>query len=334
MGVNHPVLSHQVDIVEKLAPNFRKVVVLTANPGDYKSHSNIFIRSTFWINGRPLRNLFNLYREFFRVLNSESVDVVFSHMTDVQSALLSPLTKLFRIKHYLWYAHKHKSRYLTFANLFVDGIITSTSGSCPIEGPKTYPVGQGVDSNIFKFAVHELPKKINFLHVGRFDSSKKIEKIIEFGIELRGLGFDFTLTLIGSPSNEAANLYSKFILDSYDGNPDLEWLIFLPSVRRSELPGLLHFYDVFVHAYEGSLDKTLIEATLCGLPVITTNIEYLQIFGYWGQGIGLTLKSEFLSFASKAHSEVIMEQRRRRHICSNQHSVESWISRVTSILTS
>lgn len=334
MDTNHPVLSHQIDIVEKLAPSFRKVIVLTANPGDYESHSNISICSTFWINGNPFRNLLNLYREFFRVLNSESVDVVFSHMTDVQSALLSPLTRLFRIKHYLWYAHKHKSRYLAFANFFVDGIITSTSGSCPIEGPKTYPVGQGVDSGIFQFKLHELPKKINFLHVGRFDSSKRIEKIIEFGIELRDLDIDFSLTLIGSPSNEVANQYSKFILSRYDGNPNMEWLTFLPGVRRSELPGLLHLYDVFVHAYEGSLDKTLIEATLCGLPVITTNIEYLQIFGCWGPGIGLTLKSEFLSFASKDRSDVRLEQVRRRQICSDQHSVESWISQVTSILTS
>ena len=334
MDITHPVLSHQIDVVEKLAPNFRKVIVLTANPGDYKSHANISIHSTSWVSGNPIRNLLSLYCGFFRVINSESVDVVFSHMTDVQSALLSPLTRIFRIKHYLWYAHKHKSRYLAFANFFVDGIITSTAGSCPIGGPKTFPVGQGVDSSVFQFKVHDLPKRINFLHVGRFDSSKRIEKIIEFGVELKVLDIDFTLTLIGSPSNEKAQVYSKYILDKFGGKSDMEWLTFLPGVRRGELPGLMHLYDVFVHAYEGSLDKTLIEATLCGLPVVTTNLEYLQIFGSWGQGIGPTLKNEFLSLASKGSSDVRLEQIRRRQICSNHHSVESWIKQVNSILTS
>ena len=99
-------------------------------------------------------------------------------MTEVQSAVTSPFTKIFGIKHYLWYAHTSKSIYLRFSSLFVDGILTSTYGSCPIQKSNTFVIGQSIKPQQFQFHNHTLQKnKINFIHVGRMDPSKEIEKI-------------------------------------------------------------------------------------------------------------------------------------------------------------
>lgn len=334
MDQKNSLLSHQIDAVERLAPNFRQVVVLTANSGDYSPHGNIKIFSTSWVSGKPFRNVWKLYKNFFEIIRSENIDVIFSHMTDLQSALLLPITKILRIKHFLWYAHKHKSKYLLISNYFLDGIVTSTLGSCPIKGRKVISVGQGVDSAKFEFVDHSLNTHLRLLHVGRFDSSKRIEEIVELALELRDSNLKVSLALIGDPSNENARKYSELIIDKYKNQLDADWLNFFPSVTRAVLPEMLKKYDVFVHAYLGSLDKTLIESTLSGLPVVSTNPEYLKIFGPWREDDSITLLSEFLALRSLSSVELSQELLRRRRICVEHHSLSNWINQITEVLYS
>ncbi len=332
MDSTNSVLSHQVVAVEKLAPDFHQVIVLTADAGSYVAHKNIRVVSTSWENGKPLKNVFSLYREFFKVIKSNSIDVVFSHMTDLQTALLVPLTRIMGIKHFLWYAHKHQSRYLYFSSFFLNGIITSTPGSCPIKGPKVSPIGQGVDVGFFPFKTHDLHGDLKCIHVGRFDYSKKIESLIDTGIELRELNFPLSLTLIGDPSNTKARKYQQSVIDAYQFCQSSGWLHFSPAVNRNDLPNLLENFDVFIHAYMGSLDKTLIEATLSGLPVVTTNPEYIENFGSWTGSDRASLKEEFLALLTYTRDELAIELKRRRDFAANHHSLENWAKQVNQLL--
>ena len=72
-------------------------------------------------------------------------------MTSIQSTFISPLTRVLRIRHYLWYAHTSNNIYLQISRALTNGIITSTPGSCPIKGRKVYPIGQAVDSKVFNW---------------------------------------------------------------------------------------------------------------------------------------------------------------------------------------
>ena len=82
----------------------------------------------------------------------------------------------------------------------------------------------------------------------------------------------------------------------------------------------------------GSLDKTLIEATLSGLPVVTTNPEYLENFGSWIGSDGSSLKEEFLALLTYTRDELANELKRRRDIAANHHSLENWAKQVNQLL--
>jgi hypothetical protein len=71
-------------------------------------------------------------------------------MTSVQSAFISPITRIIRLRHYLWFAHTSNGIFLKVSRLLSNGIITSTPGSCPLKGNKVYPIGQSINSKNFR----------------------------------------------------------------------------------------------------------------------------------------------------------------------------------------
>jgi glycosyltransferase involved in cell wall biosynthesis len=250
-------------------------------------------------------------------------------MTNIQSLLLLPLTKLFRVRHFLWYAHASNHWSLKILGRFLDGILTSTPGSCPLTGERVYYLGQSVDPSKFKLKENTKMPIAKFVHVGRFDPSKKIDAILGFVSEYRDKNPFATIEVIGSPSSSSLAGYQQAVFDKYASFDT--WVKFTPAVHRETLPNRLLQFDCFVHAFQGSLDKSLIEATLSGLPVITLNSEYERLFGPWGEtGNSLQSQVEYVNRLEpgKLHSELV----RRRNLASDDHSLEAWISKTSSIL--
>ena len=89
-----------------------------------------------------------------------------------------------------------------------------------------------------------------------------------------------------------------------------------------------------MHAYKGSLDKTLIEATLAGLPVVTLNLEYLHIFGSWLPGnidnVSLDTELNFLNEMDVVSR--VSEVRRRQAIALSGHTLNSWAKKLSELL--
>jgi glycosyltransferase involved in cell wall biosynthesis len=258
-------------------------------------------------------------------------------MTSTHSAFVSPITKLLRLKHYLWYAHASNGVYLRVSKLLTNGIITSTPGSCPLDGEKIYPIGQSIDKNKFqKQQQTHYPIK-NLIHTGRLDPSKNIDLIIEGVESLRKNYSELTLEIVGSPSSDLYKQYSQDLISKFSLAPYNSWLKFTPYIPREDLPKLLRGKDGFIHSFQGSLDKTLVEATFSGLPVITINREYLNIFGSWGSSHNyddLTLESEALVLFKMSEDEIKREVDRRYTLAVSQHEVTGWVDRLVKILKS
>lgn len=334
MDLNDPLLSHQATIVENLSPYFNHIYVITGRRGEYKQIENVTVYDSNWRQGKIARNFFLILKTTFNILRTNKIDVVFSHMTDVQCSVVSPLTKLLGIPHFLWYAHTHRSNYLVWSSYWLDGIVTSTQGSCPIRGVKVKVIGQGIDSEMFVFSPPETLDKLRFLHIGRFDQSKRIHEILEAMTRVREK-FPFAkFTQIGSPANSSADIYSKNVLEKYRNQFESLSFNFAPSVSRDKIPELFLNYDIFIHAYQGSLDKTIIEATLSGLPVVTTNMEYAQIFGTWGNADAFSLTEQIDVILSMKPDDLQAELFRRRLIAENDHSLKFWGRKLNSVLQS
>jgi len=330
MDIDDPVLSHQVATVNELSKYFKRVIVLTGRIGNYTTNSNVQVKSFDYDKRKKIRVLFRFIFIFLRITFNHDQKVVFSHMTDIYSAIISPFTKIMRIKHYLWYAHTHKSIYLQWSHIWVNKIITSTSGSCPIKSRKIFVIGQGVNSKDFPFFLRDFESRKEIIHIGRFDPKKNISKIIETVAELRKIYSQTQLKIIGSSTSVEYSKIAEILKYEIVHIKKYSWVEFLPSVTRSMVPDILNSADIFLHAYEGSLDKTLIEATMSGIPVVTINREYLSEFGTWGESNSnqLTLLSEINSYLEKPSHEVMEIVRSRFDKASKSHSLLNWVNHI------
>ena len=99
------VFSHQIGIVNELSKSFDKVTVLTGNIGSYKVSPNVRVYSSDWQSGKRISSTTKFLLVFLKLLLSNRFTVIFSHMTSVQAALISPVARILRIKHLLWYTH-------------------------------------------------------------------------------------------------------------------------------------------------------------------------------------------------------------------------------------
>lgn len=335
MDEKSQVFSHQVEVVNKLADKYDQVSVLTGLIGTYKVSSNVKVFSCNWIPGNRFTSLFRFMMKFLQLLGSNKFTCIFSHMTSVQSTFISPITRVLRIRHYLWYAHTSDNIYLQISRQLTNGIITSTPGSCPIKGRKVSAIGQSVDSKVFDKKLELETPIIKLIHIGRFDPSKNIESIVAEIKQLRDEHPGLKLNIIGSPSSNKFQHYMESVKSKFMADVQIGWLTFTPAIERIKLPDELKKYDCFVHAFQGSLDKTLVEATLAAIPVVTVNKEYLKIFGKWSNGNSdnqITLTSELRFILNLDATAITKEVDRRYEIARTNHDMEGWINRLVNVL--
>lgn len=332
LNENDPLLAHQIDVVRLLSQSFSQVTVITGYRGSGELPSNVKVKDLKWNKKSTVGNALNFLYAIMPFIIKRNV-VIFSHMTDVQAALIAPIARILGVRHYLWYAHTTLSKYLKWSRVWVNGIVTSTSGSCPITGENVFPIGQGIIPESFEFNSRQANELIRAVHVGRFDPSKNIYLLAETCAKISEGGTPIIFTQIGNPTTDLAKRYVKsFELEFADEIERFEILI-EPSVTRSEIASHLAKNDFFIHAYVGSLDKTLIEATLSGLPVITLNPEYQSQFGTWSGLVNPSLLSEYMALKKLSTHEVNIELERRRIMCEREHSLENWTQKLTRILT-
>jgi glycosyltransferase involved in cell wall biosynthesis len=329
------VFSHQIGIVNELSKSFDKVTVLTGKIGSYKVSPNVRVFSSNWQSGKRFSSAVKFMFVFLRLLVLNRFSAIFSHMTSVQAALISPITRILRIKHLLWYTHTSDNFALRVCNLFTNGILTATAGSCPLSGSKVYIIGHSIDTRIFKTKSSPSFPISSFVHVGRFDPSKNIRLIIQTLQNLRSTKSDVSFTNIGLPSGEANATYYQNIISEFERDKYSTWLKFEGSVPRQTLPSLLNNFDCFIHAFDGSLDKAVLEATFAGLPVVTINPEYKKIFGSWDKNNRLneyTLLEELNFLLSLAREELNTELDRRYQIAQKDYELEGWARRVITVM--
>jgi hypothetical protein len=215
----------------------------------------------------------------------------------------------------------------------MDVVLSSTRGSFPFETSKLKLVGQMVDYE--KFRVNSPPKLSNlrrFVHIGRLDASKQVDKILGALVKFKSQYSTIEFTSYGDSSNEKELIWAQSVLKKFVGVPEYEWVHILPSVPKREIAKVLSQHDVFIHSFQGSLDKTLIEATMSGIPVITINYEYLSEFGSWAGDSDPTLYSEIQALLNSSAQAIQERLIRNASIARNSHSLQSWEENILPLL--
>lgn len=336
MNSENLVFSHQRGIAERLLDYFEEVIVITAETYKDTRTSKLKIISTNWSQGNKVKSLFRFYKTVLPILWKQRRSVFFSHMTDVQAFLVAPFLKLFRSKHYLWYAHKSLSPFLILAFPLLNGVITSTSGSCPLSGRKVHPIGQSINPAPFKIinTMPEIPPK-RWFYIGRIDPSKKIEEIVIALNNHRERNLEISLSIYGSPSSKKNEWYLREVLNVIERLKAETWVTVHGPIANEKFAEIASYNDAFIHAFQGSLDKTLVESILAKRLIVSTNSEYLAEF----KGISNSKDHEYslasqLNYIFDAEAETLTHEiiKNYRHAIE-KHSLERWLLRLMKVLT-
>jgi glycosyltransferase involved in cell wall biosynthesis len=334
------VFSHQYQVICKLAEKFERIYVIAneVDEGAIKPN-NVKIFDLKWKSKKWLRNFWALYESALPIMFRSRKLVIFSFMTETHSMLLGPVTRVLRIKHVLWYAHTSSPFRLKVAAKLVDRILTSTQESIPdhLEN-RTLPIGQMVD--FAKFTFYEdrnYAKKNTWIHVGRIDPSKEIEVLITLFIRQLATNPESKFLIVGqaTPGNES---YESDLRARYVSNIQSGQIVFKGKQSHDQVRELLNQSDLFIHSFRGSLDKSLVEATMSGITVITRNDAYLKAFGGLNGEFEVDnaaqayLQSQIYCWKNLSDHELLLLAKRRLDIALSSHSINEWIEKLTSEL--
>jgi hypothetical protein len=136
---------------------------------------------------------------------------------------------------------------------------------------------------------------------------------------------------VGNASNSSSAIYRKELMQKVNHHIEFGWLDIREAISRNNLPKLLREHDYFVHAFQGSLDKSVVEATMCKLPVLSLNQAYVNEFGIWGSEEA-DLDSQFTFIRSQSSKTIFSEINRRYDLALSNHSLAHWIRKVGEIL--
>ena len=333
MNPANSIFGHQFEIANNISDSFESVTVITTEYLGNKLPENVKVYLAPWKSNSKILSLVKFYRTLILVLFKKRYDLVFSHMVDTQAFLAVPFLKILRIPHIFWYAHANPAKRAILVSRLSEYNISSTKGSFPLSGKPVKFLGQSINLQNYNYHTDFLNSRNKLVHIGRLDYSKNILLLIELTSTVRKENENVTLDLWGRlPVNEYLKRLKKEIEKSKS------FIKYNGESSREEIPNLLVNYDIFVHAFYGSLDKSILEATAIGLPVVTLNQEYINEFGCWSKskntGDLAFLITEMNSLLQTPDFEIKMELKRRREIVENKHSLDNWISGFLSLCDS
>ncbi|WP_190283220.1 glycosyltransferase [Candidatus Planktophila dulcis] len=335
MDTSDQVLSHQQGVVKGLSPYFSNVIVVTGFFDGGTLPENVRVYTSSWSPEQRIRSIFRFIRVLFSVFSNYEISSVFSHMASYRALLAAPFVWAKRLNHTVWYAHASSSMHLKILNLFRVIFVSSTPESFPrVHKLQVKFIGQGISERDFPFKYRDHYPCKRFVHLGRFDTSKRVDHLVSTIELLRTQDPDITFTNFGNSSTLANSISASEIRLEFANRDNSSWMTFSSAIGRMNVADTLGEFDVFIHAFQGSLDKVLIEATMSGIPVITMNSGYCRIFGTWGNYASneMSLIEEIHAFSGKTEREIAQRLERSKEIAIKEHSEARWIHELTKII--
>jgi glycosyltransferase involved in cell wall biosynthesis len=265
-------LGFTTDWINALADHFDHITVITMFAGEVAVRQNVTVYSV----GRELglsrmRRVGRFYSLLWRALRERKFGVCFAHMMPLFAALSAPVLKAKGVPLALWYAHNTRTKTLRAADWLVDRAYTSTRTAYPLTSRKIEVLSQGIDTQ--RFGVQDsgtLRSNFDLLTVGRISRVKRLDCILRAAAEyFAARPGNARLKIVGEAAGPADAVYRQEmqVLARELGIADrVDWIDKVPfsDIHRVYTQG-----QVFVHANDNGLDKALLEAMSCALPVIS-----------------------------------------------------------------
>jgi glycosyltransferase involved in cell wall biosynthesis len=312
-------LGFTTDWINALAERVEHVIVITMMVGRLSVSHNVEVLSVGKEKGfSEARRLYEFYRLLWRVLRQKRVDACFAHMMPLFAVLGSPLLKAWRIPTLLWYAHSHVSAMLHLATFLVDRVVTANKSGFRIDTSKVRFIGHGIDTQRFPLISRCVSDGDRFviLSVGRISPIKKLEVVILALARLPSEHLQHVeLRFVGEPLRDDGKLYAESLKRLVDELELSGSVRFLPALAYERIHEAYASADVFVNSSDtDSVDKSVLEAICCGLPIITSNVAFVDLLGPELAPICVVPKNDPVALAERLLGCVEMTCAERRHM--------------------
>ncbi len=245
-----PVLGFFHRWIEEFAKHADHVTVICLRTGQYSLPSNVQVYPLG--KGNKLARAYRLLSLSLKL--KDQYDTVFVHMNPEYFVTAGPLWRALGKKTALWYTHKHVDIKLRVAAFFADVILTASKESFRLTSSKVQVMGHGIDTDFFT-PDPTIVRGDWYLSVGRLMPSKDHRMAI---VEARNHGEELRIAGEG-PERKDLEEYARSLDAKVEFLGGLSQAALRDEYRRAKL--LIHTSKT------GSLDKVVLEALACDLPV-------------------------------------------------------------------
>jgi len=272
----HDLLGFTYGWIEELSKKVDKLVIITHKTGDEK-----YIRklgknvNIYTLDGK--NHAVEFVRLMLFVVPKEKIDVIFTHMYPEFTIAIGPFARLLRKPIVMWYTHKHVDMKLKIAASFATKIVSASKESFRYKTDKLVVLGHGIDVEKFRKEKKGSGKYFEILSVGRFSVIKNYETIIDavdILVNRKGIK-NIRATFVGGPENEYFKKIKNLAAEKKLGN----FIVFEGIIKHTDILKYYQKANLFVHTSgTGSIDKVVLEAMACEIPILTSNEAFLDIF--------------------------------------------------------
>ncbi|MBZ0283971.1 MAG: glycosyltransferase family 4 protein [Anaerolineae bacterium] len=335
-----PVLGFTTTWINALAKHFDQIDVLTMQAGRLAVAENVRVHSLGKEHGySEIRRALRFYRILWGLLRQNRYKACFAHMNQLFAFMGAPLLKLYRVPQTLWYAHKSTPRTLWLAEKWVDHVVTSSAEGFRMPSRKLHIIGQGIDTVLFAPVPQPPEGTFTLISTGRLAPVKRLETMIAaLDVLVNQQGMDVRLRLVGNAAPEHVGYENQLrqMVNEYGLTNRVE---FVGAVAYENLAVEYHQSHAMVNmSLTGSMDKAVLEAMACELPVITANDAYQKILAQWANTLLVPPESpEVLPLRLSQIITMSPDERAAlghtlRQIVVEEHSLERLIRRLLEIL--
>src|SRR3989344_2570538 len=239
--------------IEEFAKNCERITVICLREGKHELPVNVKVYEIGKAESRRQKAVrfvslaWKLRKEY---------DAVFVHMNPEYVVLGGLFWRLWRKRIALWYTHKSVNFNLRLATLLSNVIFTASKESFRLKSSKIQVVGHGIDTDFFSPDA-SVARGGWLLSVGRLMRSKRHDLAIRIAVEE---GKELRIAGDGPERKHLEELARKLGVR----------VQFLGGLTQARLRDEYRKPASLIHTSEtGSLDKVVLEALACGLPVHT-----------------------------------------------------------------
>lgn len=240
--------------IQEFAKHCEKITVVCLREGKYELPHNVEVV----VLGKTSRILQTVRLWRLCISHRHDYDAVFVHMNPEYIVAVGFLWRLMRKHIALWYTHKSVTLRLRVAVAFAESIFTASKESFRLQSRKVHVMGHGIDTDFFS-PDSSITRGDWALSVGRLMPSKRHDLAILWAVRE------------GRALRIAGEGPERHYLETLAHELGAR-VRFLGGLTQTQLRDEYRKAACMVHTSEtGSLDKVVLEALACGLPVRTSD---------------------------------------------------------------